>query len=341
MELERAERSSSVAAEHDSDLANEQDLEEMDSQLNPDAKEFIPVSPQRSSGSPFNNGLHNRFDLMDDDVVSQSPRKGSGIVMEDNDIVLPAENDFTEISQRPSELVVNELNFDNIHNENGNVDEKKEAQRPESSNSQCSYQEMNLKEAMHGDEKQELAAEVQEPDNHFNACGDGIVPITNGGQQFLSEQDPMNMSFYNDQNNPFKSQEVDMNAVQPLPDDVDDEVTVENEPEHELVDFVSQPIELNNERNQSYGEVDELIKEFSSESEKLHQNQESIEEKQEEPEQPTPITSFVQELATEVTSILREVNDQNQILAIIDEPQTIETGTESVTQSESIEGNKL
>lgn len=139
--MERVERSSSVAAEHDSDLGNEEDLEEMDSQLNPDAKEFVPVSPQRTSiGSPFGNGIHNRFDLMDDEVVSQSPRKGSAIVMDEN-IVLPAENDFTEISQRPSELVANELNFDNLLVGNGaGGDDVKELQRPESSNSQCSYQ---------------------------------------------------------------------------------------------------------------------------------------------------------------------------------------------------------
>lgn len=36
--LESVERTSSVAAEHDSDLGNEQDLEEMDSQLNPGRK---------------------------------------------------------------------------------------------------------------------------------------------------------------------------------------------------------------------------------------------------------------------------------------------------------------
>ncbi|XP_031630592.1 uncharacterized protein LOC116345413 [Contarinia nasturtii] len=318
-ELDRAERSSSVAAEHDSDLGNEQDLEEeMDSQLNPNAEEFVPVSPQRTSvSSPFGNGLTNRFDL-DDEVVSQSPRKGTAILMNDNDIVLPAENDFTEISQRPSELTANELNFDNIQCDNENVvtvtttvadavtndtnlittadvDELKDVKRPESSSSQCSYQEMNLKEAMHGDEKQELAAE--DPDTLF-AGGD--VPTTNGGGQQFSERDPMNMSFYNDENNPFKEQqEVDMNAVQPLPDDMDDDVSQENE----LVDYVSKPVVSNNHLlNDMQGEMEELVKEFSSEGEKLNINSEQL-------QQPTPITNLVQELATECKSILLEDNE--------------------------------
>lgn len=317
-ELERAERSSSVAAEHDSDLGNEEDLEEMDSQLNPDAKEFVPVSPQRTTvSSPFGNGLQNRFDLMDDEVVSQSPRKGNAVPMDDNDIELPAENDFTEISKRPSELVDNELNANDILTENGNADETKPVQRPDSSGSQCSYQEMNLKEAMHGDEKQELAAEVQELDVHFHAGGDSIVPTTNGGQQFLNEQDPMNMSFYKDENNPFNPQElqeVDMNAVQLLPDDdadpevaadVDDDALQENE----LVDFVAQPVELNNQQ-QNYSEMDELVKEFTSESEKLNQNKEFVDQLQQHIEQ-GPITNFVQELATEVTSILNELEEQS------------------------------
>lgn len=318
-ELDRAERSSSVAAEHDSDLGNEQDLEDMDSQLNPNAEEFVPVSPQRTSvSSPFGNGLSTRFDL-DDEVVSQSPRKGMGISMNDNDIVLPAENDFTEISQRPSELTANELSFDNMQCDSENivtvtgidnvvttitatadVDEIKDVKRPESSSSQCSYQEMNLKEAMHGDEKQELAAE--DPETLFAGAD---VPTTNGGGQQFSERDPMNMSFYNDENNPFnskESQEVDMNAVQPLPDDIDDDASQEGE----LVDYVSKPVLSNNQiLNDMQGEMDELVKEFSSEGEKLNINSEQH-------QLPTPITNIVQEMATECKSILLEDNDDGE-----------------------------
>lgn len=334
--MERAERSSSVAAEHDSDLGNDEDLEEMDSQLNPDAKEFIPVSPQRTStSSPFGNGLPNRFDL-EDDVVAQSPRKGNAVPMNDTDIELPAENDFTEISTRPSELVASELSGDDLLAENGNTDDEKPVQRPGSSSSQCSYQEMNLKEAMHGDEKQELAAEVLESEILFNAGGDGIVPTTNGGQQF-TEQDPMNMSFYKDENNPFTVQEVDLNAVQPLPDDVDDDASQENEMHRELVDFVSQPIGLSIQQ-QSYSEMDELVKEFTSEPEKLSQNDELLEKFQH--IEQGPITNFVQELATEVTAILNEVQEASSAPAfdIVQQEIITEMDIESHAKPEISEG---
>lgn len=313
-DLESAERSSSVAAEHDSDLGNEQDLEEMDSQLNPDAAEFVPVSPQRTAmSSPFGNGgLHNRIDLMDDDVVSQSPRKGSAIVMDDNDIELPAENDFTEISKRPSELLANEISNEldaqlaaaTVAVENVNLldNDVRDVQRPESSNSQCSYQEMNLKEAMHGDEKQELAAEMHDSDNLLFGNGDdNIAPITNGGAQpFLNEQNPMNMSFYNDENNPFNSGEVDMNAVQQLPDDIEDD-------ENEMSDFVARPIENSQQEQQPQQQQQPSFGEFGENEQNSNQQPNLF---QQTAEESTPITNFVQALATEVTSILNEVEQQ-------------------------------
>lgn len=313
-DLDRVERSPSVATEHDSELGKDKDLDEdmENSLLNPDAKEFVPVSPQRTSvTSPFGNGLHPRaMDLMDDDVVSQSPRKGSAVAMEDNDIELPAENDFTEISQRPSELEANSQ-------ENGD-DAVKDAQRPESSSSQCSYQEMNLKEAMHGDEKQELAAEVHESDNMF-AGGDGDVPVpTINGDQLYTEQNPMNMSFYNEENNPFTTQEVDMNAVQMLPD-CDDELI----PDNEIVQYVNEPVEL---ANQNYGEMDELMKEFSSEGEKITQHQELLQQD----EESTPITNFVNELASEVRSILNEVEQSNAELGVTPNLMDTETSANAV-----------
>lgn len=324
-ELERVERSSSVAAEHDSDLGNDQDLEEMDSQLNPDAKEFVPVSPQRTAmSSPFGNGgLHNRIDLMDDDVVSQSPRKGSAIVMDDNDIELPAENDFTEISKRPSELLADELSNENEALQAENVhllsDEVRDIQRPESSNSQCSYQEMNLKEAMHGDEKQELAAEMHDSDNLLFSNGDDIVPTTNGEQPFLNEQNPMNMSFYNDENNPFNSSEVDMNAVQRLPDDIEDD-------ENEMSDFVAQPVESPQQDHEQEQPQPPNFVEFGESESHLNQQPNLV---QQTTEESTPITNFVQALASEVTSILNEVEQQSS------EPQKMEFNEVNETEGKS------
>jgi hypothetical protein len=188
------------------------DDDEMSSQLNPDAKEFVPTSPVRSTNqSPFNllnqNGAslntHQPAYLFDEDnIIAQSPRKGTPM----DDITLPAETDFDiEISRRPAELEA----------QNG---EPANVERPGSSSSQASYQEMNLKEAMHGDEKLEYAPEVDDLIEQAKENVDAVVSQLTAN--VLSETDPMNMSFYQDNDNdiinPF-----DLNSVQRLP--LDDE----------------------------------------------------------------------------------------------------------------------
>lgn len=331
------ERAVSDPAGFGSELGNDQE-EDMDSSLNPEAKEFVPVSPQRSIGSPpLGSGINamNRPDLLEDDIVSQSPRKGSTCVMDD--IILPGDNDFSEISQRPSELkpedeengqplivtssATVQLDFDSV--------EVNQSQRPESSSSQCSYQEMNLKEAMHGDEKQELAAEGHDGeyagDNHL---------ATNGGEHqndflehLLGERDPMKMSVYNDgsetgafENNPFTNADVDMNAVQMLPDTVYDEDNKENETQNHFENGGQQPSNeqiFNQFENQEH---EELAKESASDSEKLTLQQQEFGQFDEQAlsqqfEQQSTIAEVVQQMATEVTSVLNdfqpEHNEQN------------------------------
>lgn len=262
---------------------------------------------------------NNRPDWIDDEVVSQSPRKGSTIVMDD--IVLPPENDFAEISQRPSEI---EYENAKIENENG-VDAKTDEHRPDSSSSQCSYQEMNMKEASHADEKEELAAEIVDTEPtvfvpHHTAHD--IEPVDLFGRSSLHEQDPMSMSYYNNgtDKSPFESpfkQEVDMNAVQPLPDDIIDVEEaaaadtngnrgVQFGDNQQLVDLVNNQFNIM-DINQSepayagsYDAGDELTKEFAAEKEKHHM------EYSESFEQQSSITQVVHELATEVTSVLNE-----------------------------------
>lgn len=64
------------------------------SQLNPNAAEFVPVSPTRSIPSPACRMLIN------DPIVSQSPKKANDI-----DISLPNPKDFErEVKSRPSEV---------------------------------------------------------------------------------------------------------------------------------------------------------------------------------------------------------------------------------------------
>lgn len=191
----------------------ESSLSEADmSQLNPDAKEFVPTSPSPTNTTPINsidisgvvaNMATLRLNL-GDDLVSQSPRKGTENALVD--VPVPEENDFlSDITQRPADL-----------------DSTVMSDRPGSSSSQCSYQEMNLKEAMHGDEKQEYAPDVlNTPDqvafelNTANGDHEEFISILN---KSMRNQDVMNASFYNDgtsdSNNPFK---VDLNAVHRLP----------------------------------------------------------------------------------------------------------------------------
>ncbi|XP_049285063.1 serine-rich adhesin for platelets-like [Anopheles funestus] len=72
-------------------------------QLNPDAKEFVPVTG--SIAGEMNAKLHENIKLRDDAIVSQSPRKGTMSSMEDLDV--PAETVFqTEMDKRPHEFEV-------------------------------------------------------------------------------------------------------------------------------------------------------------------------------------------------------------------------------------------
>lgn len=296
--------------------------EDMDSVLNPDAKEFVPVSPQRSPAtSPFGNGGLRHLHLVDDCVLAQSPRKGSSPI---KDIVIPAELDFdNEISNRPQEIV-DEINT-SLGIETTTTAPTTNAQngsdRPGSSSSQYSYQEMNLKEAMHGDEKQEYAPDdaIVSPVTGIATTGDlsaGTDPlsdITNESaaanhvnDKFLRESDPMSMSFYNDGSsdtgNPFA---VDMNAVQVLPVGDDDD---EDEQKHSSLDtpyhfeghegqhFVIQDTEFGmNNRHESKPEEDQYTPFESDQPEADLQSS-----------QPSSIIQVVQELATEATSLLNE-----------------------------------
>lgn len=225
-EIERSlqQREHSASVEGRADINDDIDDDDMASQLNPDAIEFVPTSPQRTNNqSPFSNGStgvnNNILELMmEDPVISQSPRKGAVPPMDD--ITLPLEDDFGEISKRPAEITESPTsdigNRNGVLSPNGNVDH---VPRPGSSNSQCSYQELNLKEAMHGDEKQEMAEEIAD------ASDEQQQPIDFHVSGMISERDPLNTSFYdNDANNPFVTNaNVDMNAVQTLPDDSSDE----------------------------------------------------------------------------------------------------------------------
>lgn len=349
----------SVAASTTTPSADDDD---MDSQLNPDAKEFVPVSPQRSPAtSPFGNGgvsnTFHRNDLLkeDDCVLAQSPRKGGSSM---KNINIPDETAFDmEISHRPQE-VLEDLNVSLIENEAivGSVPNAAQngSDRPGSSSSQYSYQEMNLKEAMHGDEKQEYAPEDAivspvagaAPSDDLSTATDPLSEVTNESNvnhvndKFLRESDPMSMSFYNDGSsdtgNPFADGQnnVDLNAVQILP--VDDDEAVEPPsveiPYHfegqEGQHFVIQDTEfgMNGGVEARFGDSpvdvrDEISKpeedQFSPDVEvkpthSLEFQQEPTHFESDQPESDLPavetssIVQLVQEMASEVTSVLNE-----------------------------------
>lgn len=203
----------------------------MSSQLNPDAKEFVPTTPPPHSASPkspmanTNGGIPPSFlsSIENDSVIAQSPRKGVPQEPMDN-IQLPSENDFDEeISSRPHEVE------DEIENSDLVI-----LKRSGSSSSQASYQEMNLKEAMHGDEKVELAAEIEDrfvPQNIEDNSMSLLSGVTNTAEEqivfdneVISESDPMNMSFYQDKTNEEGTNPFDLNAVQTLPIDDEEEI---------------------------------------------------------------------------------------------------------------------
>ncbi|XP_052868054.1 uncharacterized protein LOC128274009 [Anopheles cruzii] len=82
-------------------------------QLNPEAKEFVPILPGSGTGpsgdapaadfTPSRMLDHESYRLRDDTIVAQSPRKGTGSSMEDLDV--PQETDFqTEMDKRPHEF---------------------------------------------------------------------------------------------------------------------------------------------------------------------------------------------------------------------------------------------
>lgn len=345
----------------DIDVEEEED-DDMDKQLNPEAAEFVPTSPPTSAPiSPFSNGtaalISNRPDLLDDDLLAQSPRKSVAPAMED--FPLPSENDFSEISKRPSEL--RPTSPTDLNASNGDIE-----QRPGSSSSQCSYQEMNLKEAMHADEKQEFAAEVSDA-NILNVeptaatidllqSSEHAVDILN---RSLHEQDPMHMSFYNDrtenglpQTNPFAEPEVDMNAVQQLPDSDDEERNERDDFDVLVSDVVVQNNGITKEEDVfgvsrdgfdfSEGGQDIMTKQdlidvvessrtqwmspttevefeagvpLSSVSDQFYSgNQEILMAENEliNVNESSPITQVVQEMASEVTSILNEIDEHHQ-----------------------------
>lgn len=253
MHVEQLKAEEDQIAAGDNTLNKTED-DDMESQLNPDAKEFVPTSPIRSTPiSPFNNGGSVLQVINNDRILAQSPRKNGSTPMEN--IEMPSEDDFiNDIEKRPAD-VDDGTNLDNSFTE---------FKRPGSSSSANSYEELNLKEAKQVDEKiQEygitdsiMAATPSAPPSEeisspiAESIVDSVAVLTNGSAttpsdvgnanyidlltQSHREQDPMGVSFYDDGTNatanPFEP--IDLNAVHVLPEDqeLDFESDKENNP---------------------------------------------------------------------------------------------------------------
>lgn len=188
---------------------------EMASKLNPEAKEFVPVSsPTRSNPtSPVANApsmVPNSFSVLDDTVVAQSPKKFTTTM---DNIDLPAEDDFQhEMHRRPHEL---EKPSEYV---NGNADVSARSNSPVS---EPSYQELNLKEAMQADEK--LEHDYNDEKQVVKEDSPSEFPNEQNILNERKEQDPMNMSIYEGRDEILLSNSDELNKVHMLPE-LEDEV---------------------------------------------------------------------------------------------------------------------
>ncbi|XP_037904148.1 titin-like isoform X3 [Hermetia illucens] len=173
-----------------SDLDKE--VEDMSSQLNPDAKEFVPtLTPVRVSPAfCFNN----------DDVIAQSPQKGAFSL---EDVALPTEKDFeNEAASRPAEIDDTKpltalipphcLNGDDVvaqSPQKGAAVSMSDFQLPTANEFQAEIsirpselsaaeppQSLNLKEAMHEPEKEEISP-AEQYDSSLNETSDIQSPV--------------------------------------------------------------------------------------------------------------------------------------------------------------------
>lgn len=176
----------------------------MEFQLNPEAKEFVPTSPDVNNiALSIDSTLLICSNIVNDDfVIAQSPRKG-GIAMEN--IHIPSVDDFEEdISNRPMEL-----EYALKKSELSPSLTCGDRDRSGSSDSSYSFQEMNLKEAMHGDEKSvdeyqtNIVTNSSLPQN-----ADNVEELTLQSQDGSDEENRI---------------VVDMNAIQLLPQEDDDD----------------------------------------------------------------------------------------------------------------------
>ncbi|KAF5291160.1 hypothetical protein FQA39_LY14402 [Lamprigera yunnana] len=219
------------------------------SQLNPNAAEFVPVSPKRNTKSPAYQGL------MDDLVIAQSPKR---IANNDYDINVPHPQEFeSEIKSRPSDVQENtdEDESDNMSTPASqalmeNLLNGKSIEEIEFQPNSTPIRTQKTSEFHFGpnatpfstpsklmDQSETLSTKAV-VDDESNYLEDPELDEMSDYQVSAKEEDPMSMSFYQDKEdaniNPF-----DLNKVQLLPENIDDFLEKPQEDESLLHDTIS------------------------------------------------------------------------------------------------------
>ncbi|XP_044271557.1 proteoglycan 4-like [Tribolium madens] len=218
------------------------------SQLNPNAAEFVPVSPTRSIPSPACRALIN------DPVIAQSPKRPSEI-----DISLPNPQEFeNEVKSRPSD-------FDSFSNGHDHEDEQKPSSQDLIENILNGKNIDEIPEFQPGNTPTKMASALGD-EFHFGPNAAPFTPkmmdqseaglstkavfgdesnldtsmdTSQDITDFKKEDDPMSMSFYQDKTSA-DSDPFDLNKVQLLPENLDEflnksEETLSNDPTKDLI----------------------------------------------------------------------------------------------------------
>ncbi|XP_055382326.1 putative uncharacterized protein DDB_G0282133 isoform X2 [Condylostylus longicornis] len=206
-----------VTQSFDIDFEKIAETDDMNYQLNPDAKEFIPTSPPDFAA--LTNGYPKLQQRFEDDVVAQSPRKAS-VNMED--IQVPEESTFDkEAAQRPHEVA-------------------EELIMPEQAPIPCGIK--------CGDENRHICEESENGHNNvFDVCAEKENSVENSIVTTTANADPlvgfspvaeldnidMNRSIYieNSSSKTEKDESDLLNSVQTIPDEIENanEVAIEKD----------------------------------------------------------------------------------------------------------------
>jgi hypothetical protein len=277
-------------------LELDQPVDDMESQLNPDAKEFIPVSPvsrsqEFSSPPPPENGFDRPLanpilSNFDDAVVSQSPRKGEALIMED--VPIPAtENEFDlEADARPHEVNLMEENFQRIDSPSAKeamqIDEK-------------------LEQSYTADDSQHFEEETQQQNEDYKTLEKSFEAYSNGFQSKID--DAMNRSFYEGRDGDILAHNDVLNTVQPIPSFEDEQP----EADHHHVEPESDKVEAD-----LLGGFEEVQKvEITEKVEKIEEVPQKVEEILQEVQQEI--------LPQEVPQVMIESNDNFEAEQFVEE----------------------